>query len=884
MALNREVVDADDPLSLLLLSAPTSTRKQKIKIDSSQHTQEIPSTVCSGASGGENDDEKAYSLMVRPSDPVVPAESWLSILHHDPVMIKGERATLDNISCGLISYSGVLIVGRVLCTNYQLMFLPTSDNLALTDEEMVECNLHLPISYYKVPLSSIDRVDRSQRSGGDAFVLTLSCKDCRSLRFQFTASEEAENAVSVIMHFVFSSSLHHLFSFEHKLPPGLDTGWNLYDPEEEFKRQGVLLDWSRRRKSGGELPATVSSASPWRLSDCNKGFQLCSTYPEVLCVPRDMDDASIAAVACFRSEGRLPTLTWGYARSAGSIWRSSQPKVGVQGKQCPEDEALLAMAAAAGARQHNGAPLIHIVDCRPMTSARANALTGHGTENSANYTAARVTFCNMENIHSIREAYQRVERLALSLATSRLDASWGQLVEESKWLYHQRLLLAASHQVARLVSEREEPVLVHCSHGWDRTSQVSALAQLFLDPFYRTFDGFPVLVEKEFCAMGHPFQLRLAHGESPETRDGNQMSPIFLQFLDAVWQLCRTFPTHFEFNPRFLLCIAENLASCRFGTFLVSCERDRQEASLRTKTVSIWSYLRLNRSSFESLAYQRKPAGIRMVTDPKEGAFLPPVSVLLRSVVLWSDWFLRWSPNQSFTHHPFVSTGAQRHGTLGGALYDENDTDKSGCAPGDLHLSEASLKTADWEGLLSSAAEDTEKWRIKALKDTMKMMQAASERREGGGADPDGGEGCEVPSQDAFTDLESANSEVYRLNALVKKMDVELHRLQDELSMLKHKDGHNESPVATVGDGDGTGAGTDVGTGGGVETGVGAGVGAGAGAGVGDGTGVGTGDGVETRVGAGVGAGAGTGVGDGTGAGTGDACGSPSDLCQVTGE
>ena len=35
-------------------------------------------------------------------------------------------------------------------------------------------------------------------------------------------------------------------------------------------------------------------------------------------------------------------------------------------------------------------------------------------------------------------------------------------------------------------------VLVHCSDGWDRTAQTCALAQIMLDPYYRTITGFQV--------------------------------------------------------------------------------------------------------------------------------------------------------------------------------------------------------------------------------------------------------------------------------------------------------------------------------------------------------------------------------------------------------
>jgi hypothetical protein len=79
-------------------------------------------------------------------------------------------------------------------------------------------------------------------------------------------------------------------------------------------------------------------------------------------------------------------------------------------------------------------------------------------------------------------------------------------------------------------------VLVHCSDGWDRTSQLAALSQLILDSHYRTIEGFEVLIEKDFVMFGHQFKARLACGK----RNGlfeHDFCPVFLQFLDSVYQI-----------------------------------------------------------------------------------------------------------------------------------------------------------------------------------------------------------------------------------------------------------------------------------------------------------------------------------------------------------
>ena len=104
-------------------------------------------------------------------------------------------------------------------------------------------------------------------------------------------------------------------------------------------------------------------------------------------------------------------------------------------------------------------------------------------------------------------------------------------------------------EVAVAVNDQSRPVLVHCSDGWDRTTQVVTLVQVLLDPFYRTVSGFQVLIEREWLGFGHKFSDRNGFGV-----DGEQ-SPIFLQWLDCVHQIMIQFPTSFQFNLNFLVII-----------------------------------------------------------------------------------------------------------------------------------------------------------------------------------------------------------------------------------------------------------------------------------------------------------------------------------------
>lgn len=56
-------------------------------------------------------------------------------------------------------------------------------------------------------------------------------------------------------------------------------------------------------------------------------------------------------------------------------------------------------------------------------------------------------------------------------------------------------------RIAELVQKHKSSVLIHCTDGWDRTAQLSALAMLMLDPYYRTIKGLEV-GRIAMCACG----------------------------------------------------------------------------------------------------------------------------------------------------------------------------------------------------------------------------------------------------------------------------------------------------------------------------------------------------------------------------------------------
>ncbi|GIY74573.1 myotubularin-related protein 5 [Caerostris extrusa] len=104
-------------------------------------------------------------------------------------------------------------------------------------------------------------------------------------------------------------------------------------------------------------------------------------------------------------------------------------------------------------------------------------------------------------------------------------------------------ILQLSGAIVDLMDVQGSSVMICLEDGWDVTTQVTSLAELCLDPYYRTFEGFRTLIEKEWLAFGHRFTHRSNHTAATLA---SGFAPIFLQFLDAVHQIHKQFPLSFD--------------------------------------------------------------------------------------------------------------------------------------------------------------------------------------------------------------------------------------------------------------------------------------------------------------------------------------------------
>ncbi|KAJ8007758.1 hypothetical protein DPEC_G00097530 [Dallia pectoralis] len=485
-----------------------------------------------------------------------------------------------------------LVTGTLTCTDYKLYFI----SLERDSPFVLDVNL-----------GAISRLETIsvQSHGENTQGLEIVCKDMRSPRFAYKAEDGSQPEIVEVLSkqtFSLSNDLP-LFAFLYKEEFPVD-GWKVYDPMAEYKRQGLPNE-------------------SWTISKMNGMYELCDTYPALLVIPASIKDEELKRVVAFRARHRIPVLSWIHPESQATIVRSSQPLVGASDRRCKEDERYLQTIMDANAQSHK----LAVFDARQNSVADTNKAKDGGYESESFYPNVELNFLEIPNIHVMRESLRKLKEMVYPTID---ETRWHSAVDQTHWLEYIRVLLAGAVRIADKLESGKTSAVVHCSDGWDRTAQLTSLAMLMLDGHYRTLRGFQVLLEKEWISFGHKFAARVGHGD--DNHANSERSPLFVQFIDCVWQVTRQFPSAFEFNELFLITILDHLYSCLFGTFLYNSEQERVTMEVQNKTVSLWSYINSQPDDFTNPFY----------VDYEHHVLYPLASI--RHLELWTSYYARWNP------------------------------------------------------------------------------------------------------------------------------------------------------------------------------------------------------------------------------------------------
>ncbi|KAI5847796.1 protein phosphatase [Morchella snyderi] len=433
-----------------------------------------------------------------------------------------------------ILHRGQPTVGTIHLTPHHLIFRANSDE---------ESNTRPTEIWITYPI--IANVYRNPPSAGSQAHIRLRNRDFMFLMLQFRTDRECREVFESIKSLSVVKSVEKLYAFFYTpgSPERRHNGWAAYDPRKEYERMGVGTD----------------KCKGWRISRINKDYTFSPTYPQLLVVPATISDTTLSHAKNYRSRARIPVLTYLHPLNNCSITRCAQPLTGVRGNRSIQDEKLVAAIFASsqpqnasqtpaylttstpspngsstnlsssssvdngvdsitsepvvaegrvyGAQQHN-----LIVDARPTVNAYAMQAVGMGSENMDNYRhcsspPCSKTYLGIDNIHVMRDSLAKVVDAIKDFDISPLSPS-KELLVRSGWLKHIGLMLDGTSIIVRQIAVEHSHVLIHCSDGWDRTSQLSSLAQICLDPYFRTIDGFIALVEKDWVSFGHRFRDR----------------------------------------------------------------------------------------------------------------------------------------------------------------------------------------------------------------------------------------------------------------------------------------------------------------------------------------------------------------------------------------
>ncbi|KAM4810168.1 myotubularin-related protein 12 [Rhinophrynus dorsalis] len=491
-----------------------------------------------GAGGAaKSPKQPSFVSYLTPEEIVVKDEKEIEEKVDDAPLLPGEMLLCEAntvLKCTQDEGSQRGVYGRLICTNFKIAFLCDE----LPDDNIPEFRNKI-VGENDITLQCVDQLygvyddKKKVLISGQVLKkyperLLIYCKDFRVFHFclSYTKEEEVKRIVSGIIHHTQSPKLLKLlflFSYTAAVPHYKTTS---------IKEKTLMFEtskdwWTELERTKGNLH--------YRVLSVNEGYKVSERLPQYFVVPVSLPEDSLME---FQGRG-IPIWCW----------------------SCSNGSALLKMAS-----------LPKEVDDSAIQHQKTFLDSVEKTLHRPPYEEVRIEdlATSLPSLSEVQVAYSRFKQLFLTDNATDFwdtDLKWFSLLDTSNWLEIIRFCLMKAIEVIEYLETQKINVVLKEDSASDFCCVISSLVQIMMDPHCRTKLGFQSLIQKEWVIGGHCFLDRCNH-----LRKNDNEAPIFLLFLDCVWQLVQQYPLAFEFTETYLTVLSDSINIPIFSTFFFNSQ------------------------------------------------------------------------------------------------------------------------------------------------------------------------------------------------------------------------------------------------------------------------------------------------------------------------
>ncbi|KAL3059963.1 hypothetical protein OYC64_014544 [Pagothenia borchgrevinki] len=436
------------------------------------------------------------------------------------------------------------VSGTLFCTHFRVAFVPqdspkpddNADPVLLGDHDVALASIE------KVVVVGPNRTKLVTPNSSLKFTpeeLVLYCRDLRVVCFLFdrlTPDAQVLEITYTIAKTYQPPKPGSVLSFQNAALGSVEMKQFLSN-----RRRNTDMNWFESA-SDWEQELERSGASGWRVSSVNDRFEMSTSLPRSIVVPQKVLDTELKKSFAHFNEGRIPRWCWRHPRGSDLLRMAS-----FQNNIYHEKDDIRNLEMILFGCQSSLCVVVELDEELPSPA-------------------------------DIQLAHSRLRALCLgdiSTSVSVPDDKWLSTLESTHWLDYTRSCLRKASEVACLLRGGHLTVALQEADDRDMGCVVCSLVQVMCDPHCRTQTGFQSLVQKEWVMSGHRFYSRINYHRDNDKEE----APVFLLFLDCVWQLLSQYPSRFQLTGDFLLALHDSIHLPLFSSFLANCQRERCKRS-----------------------------------------------------------------------------------------------------------------------------------------------------------------------------------------------------------------------------------------------------------------------------------------------------------------